>query len=398
MIVFFGDELSFAEKLSRAQIPVDHIEVRFNPRWATRPATQIAQSLTDGGPAVVVFGPTIGGIDPIPVIAAIDEHAPGVSTVLCSPSFSGQMVLRAMRAGARDVVPPDVDETELHHCLVRALSTSERRRERTFEEDETAEEQTTVISVISPKGGVGRTMLATNLAVGLAHRYPGEVVLVDLDVQFGDVGNVLGLAPKKTLADVANAAADGLDPTELKTFLTPHSSELFVIPGTESLVDAESIDPVVMKDILAALAEEFSYVVIDTSAAITDFTLTALEASTDALLISSTDVPGVRGLRRMLDALDAIGMVDQTRHLVINRSTDRYGVSIEHVEEAAGMSAELTIPAVKEVAVAMNQGIPVVDLQGRNQVLKSLEPIFEVFRSDGSVAPRSRSFWKWGGK
>lgn len=398
MIVFFGDELSFAEKLSRAQVPVDHIEVRFSPSWANRSALQIAHALTDGGPSVVVIGPTIGGIDPIPVMAAINEHAPGVSTVLCSASFSGQTVLRAMRAGARDVVPVDIADAELHDCITRALSTSERLRERTFVDEEIAEDETTVISVISPKGGVGRTMLATNLAVGLAHRHPGQVVLVDLDVQFGDVSSVLGLAAKKTLSDLAEVAADGVDPTELKTFLTPHGSELYVIPGTESLVEAESIDPTVVKEILVGLAEEFSFVVIDTSAAITDFTLAALEASTDALLVSSTDVPGVRGLRRMLDALDAIGMVDQRRHLVINRSTDRYGVSIEHVEEAAGMQASIAIPAVKEVAVAMNQGIPVVDLQGRNPLIRALEPMFDQFQTQKPEAERGRPFWKWGSK
>lgn len=395
MIIFFGDDLAIAERLSQIRVPVERIEVRFSPDWAQRPLADVAHFLSDGAPSVVVIGPTTGTIDPIGVIAALEAHSPGVSVVLCHLD-PAQVVMAAMRAGARDVISPDIGDAELYTSIGRALAASERRREvQHFEPAELPTEfQSVVASVISPKGGVGRTMLATNLGVELARKYPGQVVLVDLDVQFGDISSVLGLSPVKTLADAANAAADGVDATQLKTFLTHHPSDLYVLAGTESLMEAEGIDPGVMKEVLQMLSEDFRYVVIDNSAAVTDFTLAALEASTDVLLLSSTDVPGVRGLRRVLDALDAIGMTDQRRHLVINRSTDRYGVTVEHVEEAAGMPAVTRIPAAKEVAVATNQGIPVVDLQGRNPVFKAIQPLIEALGTTAEVETK-RSMWFW---
>lgn len=398
MIVFFGDDLAVAERLSQIRVPVERIEVRFNPEWAHRPLAEVAYFLTDGGPAVVVIGPSTGNIDPIGVIAALDSHSPGTSVVLCHDATS-DIILAAMRAGARDVITPDIPDAELYSSIGRALASSVRHRDLHQFEPPPPQPQhhlpAAVVSVISPKGGVGRTMLATSLGVGLARTNPGEVVLVDLDVQFGDISSVLGLSPTKTLADAATAARDGVDSTQLKTFLTHHPSDLYVLAGTESLMEAEGIDPSVMKEILQMLAEDFRYVVIDNSAAVTDFTLAALEASTDVLLLSSTDVPGVRGLRRVLDALDAIGMTEQKRHLVINRSTDRYGVTVEHVEEAADMPAAIRIPAAKEVAVATNQGVPVVDLQGRNPVLKAIQPLIDSLGiPEQAEQKRSVKFWK----
>ena len=394
MIVFFGDDLGFAERLSHARIPVDRIEVRFNPDWSQRPIIEVAQLLTDGAPACVVIGPSTGAIDPLAVIAAIDSIAPGTSVVLSHP-LNGNVVLAAMRAGARDVLAPNCSDADLYSGIVRAVETSTRRRHVQLAEAVEAERVSTTVSIVSPRGGVGRTMVASNLAVALARRHPGDVALVDLDVQFGDVTASLGLTSGRSLADAASAVADGIDPAQLKAFLSHHPSDLYVLGGTESLVEAEDIDPVHAKEILVGLQESFSYVVIDTSAAVTDFSLTALEASTDAALVSTTDVAGVRGLRRMLDALDAIGMVDQKRHLIVNRSTDRYGITVQHVEDAAGMPALVEIPGAREIAVATNQGVPVVDMAGRNPVLKAIKPLLDELDHDADEGEaRSLRFWK----
>ena len=99
----------------------------------------------------------------------------------------------------------------------------------------------------------------------------------------------------------------------------------------------------------------------------------------------------------MLDALDAIGMVDQRRHLIVNRSTDRYGITVQHVEEAAGMPALVEIPGAREIAVATNQGVPVVDMAGRNPVLKALKPLLDELDHDADESDgRSLRFWKRG--
>ena len=135
-----------------------------------------------------------------------------------------------------------------------------------------------MITVLSAKGGSGKTVVATNLAQGLNEEYPGQVVLVDMDIQFGDCGATLNLDPEQTLADAAlNASV--LDATTLKVFLTPHPSGLFLLGPPQSLVDAAEITTQQVKAILDLLVGIFDYVVIDTASGIDDHAITSMEFS-----------------------------------------------------------------------------------------------------------------------
>lgn len=392
MIIVVSPNQDFAESLRAATSDQLTIQQVGDESWASADVVQLASQIADMAPNAVIVGPDPHGIDPIALIKALDaEYLPAI--IYCGPN-EPQAILDVVRAGARDVVSPDAPEQELGEVVTRAIAASQTRRSVALGPADDAPQST--ISVLSPKGGVGKTTIATNLAVGLARTNPGQVVLVDLDVQFGDVASSLGLNPEHTLADAARAY-DALSSGTLKTYLTPHVSELYVLAGSASLVEAEQVDPAAVKGILAMLIESFPYVIIDTSSAVNDHTLSAFELSTDLLLLASTDVPGVRAMRRLLDALDAIGMTSQERHLVINRSTDRYGITVSDVEQTAGMEASASIPAAKEVAISTNQGVPIIATAKRNPVLKALLPLVDSFDNHGNArAEDKKPFWKGG--
>jgi pilus assembly protein CpaE len=154
--------------------------------------------------------------------------------------------------------------------------------------------QTKVIVVVSPKGGSGKTAVSSNLAVALAHRHPGRVVAVDLDVQFGDLTTALSLTAEHTLAQLARSSQ--IDATTVKLHLTPAADGLFVLAGASDPVDADSIGHEDVSQVLRLLAANYDYVIVDTSAGLDERTLAALETATDVLLVSSLDVSSIARL------------------------------------------------------------------------------------------------------
>lgn len=235
-----------------------------------------------------------------------------------------------------------------------------------------AQRRAKVIVVVSPKGGAGKTAVASNLSVALAQRHPGRVVAVDLDVQFGDLGLALSLSPERTLAQLARSTQ--IDPTTVKLHLTPTQNGLFVMASADDPVDAESIKSAHVSQILPILAKSFDFVVVDTPAGLDDLTLAALECATDLLLVSSLDVTSIRSLRNALDAFDRIG-ISAERVLLLNRANSKVGLSPSDAEDVMGMKIACSIPSTREIPLSLNLGIPVVVSEPRSAVAKQLQQL-----------------------
>ena len=232
--------------------------------------------------------------------------------------------------------------------------------------------QTKVIVVVSPKGGSGKTAVSSNLAVALAQRHPGRVVAVDLDVQFGDLTMALSLTAEHTLAQLARTSQ--IDATTVKLHLTPAPNDLFVLAGANDPVDADSIGHEHVTRVLPVLAENFDYVVVDTSAGLDERTLAALECATDLLLVSSLDVTSIRSLRKAVDALDQIG-ITADRRLVLNRADSKVGLNPSDAEEVMGMTIACAIPSSREIPLSLNLGTPVVISKPKSLVANQLQQL-----------------------
>lgn len=346
------------------------------------------------GPAVVAIGPTASVDAALSVAEELDVEHPEISVLLVAER-TPELLEAALRAGVRDVVTPTATEEEMRVSFGRALETAQRRRASIGSDGASSGPRTRVITVVSPKGGSGKTTVATNLALGLAGANAGAVALVDLDLQFGDVATAMRLMPEHSIADAARSG-EYMDAMGLKLLLTPHPSGLFALCGPESPAEGEEVTAQDASRAIDLLAEEFPFVVVDTSAGVTEHTLAAVEASTDLVLLCTFDVPSVRSLRKIVQALDQLGMIHQRRHFVLNRADSRVGLVAQDVEATVGMTVDVSVPSSRAVPLSMNQGSPIVESEPRSSVAKQMAELTRRFVDQPSQQSGSRMFKRSG--
>jgi pilus assembly protein CpaE len=349
-----------------------------------------------GPPQVLVLDCATTGVPTaLALTARLDEVCPALSVVLVTDA-GAEVALAAIRAGATDLLHPAAEATEVAHALRRAVELAEVRTlarppEPVAEAGATGSGR--VISVVSPKGGVGKTTVATNLAVGLARTAPQATVLVDLDLQFGDVASGLNLDPEYHLpATVTGPAAR--DTMVLKTYLTLHETGLYVIAAPESPVEADAVGPEDVRRLLRTLAAEFRYVVVDTAPGLSDHTLAAMDETTDLVLLTSMDVPGLRGLRKEIDTLRVLELDHARRQVVVNFADPGAGLGVADVEATIGASVDVLLPRSKAAAASVNLGVPLLQSGVRDPMTKQLRALVDRLTEQGGAAavPQLRGF------
>ena len=353
----------------------------------TDPARAVKEIVAEG-PDVVGIGPDVDLDIALQLSSSFEASHPEISVVLIAEPTKG-FWQKAMRAGVRDVLPTKADDEEIKRVFQRVSETSRRRRANLIEEISDGQPAGRVITLISPKGGSGKTALATNLAVGLS-RGDEKVVLIDLDLQFGDVAGCLSLQPENTIGNLA-AAPDHLSATALKVFLTPVNPNLFVLCAPDSPAEGEEVSDRAVERAVRLIGEEFNYVVIDTSAGLTEATLAAIELSTDLLFVCDLSAAAVRAMRKVIEALDRLGIDEPRRHFVLNRADSRVGIEVDEAAAVAGLPVALEIPSARAVPLSMNQGVPVVEEAPRTPVGKSFLAAAQLFSEEPAKRSRRRS-------
>jgi pilus assembly protein CpaE len=342
-------------------------------------------------PDLVVVGPGIPDSDALKIIGEVDVAAPHLSSILVAHP-TAELWPQSLHAGARDIVAPLSGASTIRECFERAIEAGRRLRGAAAEAP-SSPSAGRVFAVVSPKGGSGKTTVAANLAATVAMQRPDDVVLADFDVQFGDIGYAFRLEPEYSLL---NAVAPGVTPTVLKGFLTPHSSKVLTLAAPERPEDADDIDPEAARDVVQTLSKLFGVVIVDTAAGMDERTLTVLDAATDVILVTATDVPSVRAAVKEFEILQRLGLLDKRRHhLVLNRADARVGLSAGDIEETIGLKASLSIPSTRAIPTALNLGEPAVLADQRGSVARS----FQKFAEGLGVLPTSpdgNRAWRFG--
>lgn len=244
-----------------------------------------------------------------------------------------------------------------------------------------------VVVVLSPKGGAGKTTVATNLAVGLARRDPRQVVLVDLDVAFGDVATALLLDPRRSVLDALSGAP-------LDDVLVAHPSGLQVLLAPEDEIPDPAATAPGVPALLDELASGFRTVVVDTGAGLDDVTLAAVAAATDLVLVGAMDVATLLDLRKVLRRLDATGSA-VPRHLVLNRADESLGLDLADAEGATGLPVAVVVPLDHVVARTTNEGRQVVGDSGGGAAAAAFDELVERFARGEQPLGRFRA-WRAG--
>jgi pilus assembly protein CpaE len=297
-----------------------------------------------------------------------------------------------MRSGVRDLLDPVADPDSIRVLLERAsLAAAGRRRGLAPGTSEHADHGAggRVIAVMSPKGGVGKTTVATNLAVGLGKSAPMSVVIVDLDLQFGDVASGLLLDPEHTITDAVVGAASQ-DSMVLKTYLTVHPAGIYALCAPRNPVEMDRISGEHVARLINQLREEFHYIVVDTAPGLGEHVLATLEQATDAVWICGMDVPSIRGLRTGFQILSELDLVPNQRHVVLNMTDRRGGLTLQDIEATIGAPVDVALPRSKTLPFSTNKGVPILQEGSRDPAAKGLRQLVERFKPDWEERPHKK--------
>jgi pilus assembly protein CpaE len=306
---------------------------------------------------------------------------PDLPIVLVAASPDMTVLRTALRVGYKDVIDAPVDRQKMEAML----GLIEEEAERVVRK-ETKAQIGRVVTIMSPKGGAGKTVAAANVGLQLAMwSEPNRVVIMDADLQFGDVSIVLQLDPVHTIVDAAREL-DELDEELMRSLLTQHPSGLQVLaaPLEPSLADEVSTQSVVRS--IAMLKRMFDYVVIDTAPFLDEPVLSILERSDDVLLVVDMDLPSVKNAKLALDTLKLIKFPFEKIKLVLNRVNSKARLDIGELERSLELDVQAAISSDKLVPRAVNEGEPVVSLYPRSRVAKDLRAVTRLV-VDGSVTP-----------
>jgi pilus assembly protein CpaE len=272
------------------------------------------------------------------------------------------MISRAVSAGARSFILQPFEPAELANTLREAYAnfTELRRLQRG---EAPAASRGSLMAVYSPKGGVGCTTIATNLAVAMASRKKRRVAVVDLDLQFGDVGIALDLRGSNSIVDLA-AQESAIDATLIDDVFLRHDSGVYALVAPEQLGASDSIDPASIVRALDAMRDHFSYVICDLWSSLDELTLAILRSADRILLVTTPELPALKNLRRAMAATPLL--TDDRTEIVLNRYPGRAGVRMSDVEKNLARRVAASIPSEGiGVTDAINQGISLFDSRAR---------------------------------
>ena len=216
-----------------------------------------------------------------------------------------------------------------------------------------------IVAVFSPKGGVGRTTVAVNLAIAAATELGKKVVIMDGSFQFGDVGVLLNLNPKsKSIADlIPELEAGELD--SIDTFLINHTAGIRVLLAPPSPETAEMITAGGVKKVLERLRADHDLVVVDCTSYFNDTTLAILDAADVILTMLSLEITSIKNMRLFLEVAEQLGYEKGKVRLVLNRADSALGIRVADVEHSIGRKVDETVVSDgRSVVYALNRGVP----------------------------------------
>lgn len=301
---------------------------------------------------------------------------PGRPVVVACVGSPNGYLQRAFRAGAEDVVPITLLEDSASDTYL-ALAKAVARRA----SEAVATASGRVITVLGPKGGTGKTLVSTNLAVALSEH--GRAVVVDLDLQFGDVGLAMGLRPERTIYDLALSGGTP-DATKIDGYLTNHPSGAGALLAPTRPDHAAAVTPDGIREVLRILRGIADYVVVDTAPSFGPEVLAALDESSDVCIVTMLDAPSLKNTKIALETLQLMGITTPIR-VVLNRSDSNVGITHADVVNILGRAPDVLVPSSRDVVRSVNAGQPIVLTSGkRNESSKALRALADLYSKETS--------------
>jgi pilus assembly protein CpaE len=339
-----------------------------------REAIEMASRLT---PDVVLMDINMPDMDGISATERLSAEVPTAAVVMMSVQGEADYLRRSMLAGAREFLVKPFSSDELTSSIRQVYTREREKQSRMVAQPAVAGalaasgaatavtgeredgEPGRVIAVFGPKGGVGRTTLAVNLAVAAATELGQRTCLVDASFQFGDVGVLLNLNPKnKSIADLLGELEHG-EPESVDTFVINHSAGIRVLLAPPSPEMAELVTPLAAKRMIEALRQNHDLVIVDCMSSFNDTTLAILDLADTVLTMLSLEITSIKNIRLFLEVADQLGYGSDKVRLVLNRADSSLGIRVADVEHSIGRRVDHTIVSDgRSVVYALNRGVP----------------------------------------
>ncbi len=349
-------------------------------------------------PDVVLMDINMPDMDGIAATELLAAKCPTAAVVMMSVQGEADYLRRSMLAGAREFLVKPFSSDELNSSI-RQVSTRERDRATRLGASGAAshaggssgDAAGQVVAVFSPKGGVGRTTVAVNLAVAAASLGTKRVALMDGALQFGDVGVLMNLNPKgKSIADlVPELEAGELD--SIDTFITEHSSGVRVLLAPPSPEAAEHVTAAHAKRVVERLRADHDLTVVDCPATFNDVTLAILDEADIILTLLSLEITSIKNMRLFMDVTEQLGYRPDKLRIVLNRADSTLGIRVADVENSIGRKIQHTVVSDgRSVVYALNRGVPFFlsnrEAQVSQDILRLANAIIDADNPAGATA------------
>jgi pilus assembly protein CpaE len=312
--------------------------------------------------------------------AAVKQQPERPVVVLTTGSPNG-FVRRVFESGADDIVTLPEAPDRIGFALEKAVA---RRRGAAVASGIAL---APMICILGPKGGTGKTLVSSNLGVTLAAD-GDQAVLVDLDLQFGDIGLALGLRPDKTIYDLARSGGS-LDAEKLDAYLVRHASGLKVLLAPTRPDQASAVTVDFLRDVFTTLRSVADYVVVDTPPGFTPEVIAAIDASSHVCMVGMLDSLSLKNTKLGLETLELMGYDTGRISLLLNRADTRVGITHEDVEAIIGRAPDVLVPSDRQIPISVNDGIPIVARDERSEPARAFRKLAEKYvQSHEEAAPQ----------
>jgi pilus assembly protein CpaE len=300
------------------------------------------------------------------IAGAIRQRSSRPVVVLVSGTPNG-FVRKVFEAGADDIV--SLNGPTAAYDVKFAIDKAVARRSGTAAGSSSG--NGSLISVIGPKGGSGKTVTACNLAVALADAGQ-SVALVDLNLQFGDIGLAMGITPSRTMFDLARSGGS-MDAGKLDSFLLEHSSGVRVLLAPTRPEQSQALTADFLRGVYGVLRSRFDHVILDTPPTFTPEVVSAIDLSSSVCVVGMLDALSLKTTKLGLEALDRLGVDRHRVRLVLNRADSRVGITPVDVGEILQREPDVLVPSHRDVATSTTSGMPVVVSSGRSDAAKAFK-------------------------
>ena len=336
--------------------------------------------LLDLEPNIFLLATSIDPHNTTALVKQILELTPRTQVLLVTEDVASVDMRRAMLAGARGILQAPQHAGELLstiHEIIESQSTRRQRVDEITRQRQAKALQGQIITTFSPKGGVGCTLLAVNLAVALHEMTKKRIALVDYSLQFGTIGTLLNIQSIHNLAELV-PHYDAIDSTILGDVMAQHPSGIQVLLPPATLDQVEQVTTESLVGILEGLRNHFDYVIVDTWHAVEDATLAIMEMSDTVLLVTTPEVPALHTTRRFLDMIKGYPALRDKPRLVVNRHPSKGGIELGEIEGSLGIEALATVPSDgMVVTAAINEGTPIAQKSASSPTVRSLTRLAE---------------------